>query len=235
MSALSVRGLTKRFGDIIAVHDLCFDVEFGTLTGFLGPNGAGKTTTLRMLLGLVHPSGGSALVDGIPYRRLSQPAFTVGTVLEATGFHPRRTARDHLRVLARPNSIPVERVDAVLADVDLAGVAHRRVGGFSLGMRQRLGLAGALLGDPPILILDEPTNGLDPAGVHWLRLFLRRRVDAGGAVLVSSHLLAELALSADDVIIIANGRLISHCSRGALGPDLEAAYLELTSADGVAK
>jgi ABC-2 type transport system ATP-binding protein len=209
MTAIAVRGITKSFGRIAAVDTLSFDVEFGTLTGFLGPNGAGKTTTLRMLLGLVRPSAGTALVDGMPYGALTRPPFTVGAVLEATGFHPGRTARDHLRVLARPNGISDARVDAVLGEVDLADAARRRVRGFSLGMRQRLGLAGALLGDPPILILDEPANGLDPAGVHWLRAFLRRRVDAGGAVLVSSHLLAELALSADHVVIINKGRLVA--------------------------
>jgi ABC-2 type transport system ATP-binding protein len=212
MTAISVQDITKNFGRITAVDALRFDVEFGTLTGFLGPNGAGKTTTLRMLLGLVHPSAGTALVDGRPYRALARPAFTVGAVLEATGFHPGRTARDHLRVLARPNAISDARVDAVLQDVDLTDAADRRVRGYSLGMRQRLGLAGALLGDPPILILDEPTNGLDPAGVHWLRAFLRRRVDAGAAVLVSSHLLAELALSADHVVIIDKGRLVAQGS-----------------------
>jgi ABC-2 type transport system ATP-binding protein len=212
MTAMSVQEITKNFGHIAAVEGLSFDVEFGTLTGFLGPNGAGKTTTLRMLLGLVHPTAGSAMVNGMPYRALARPARTVGAVLEASGFHPGRTARDHLRVLARPNAISGARVDAVLDEVDLTDAATRRLRGFSLGMRQRLGLAGALLGDPPILILDEPTNGLDPAGVHWLRALLRRRVDAGGAVLVSSHLLAELALSADHVIIIDKGRLVAQGS-----------------------
>jgi ABC-2 type transport system ATP-binding protein len=212
MAALSVQGLTKRFGRLTAVDNLSFDVQPGTITGFLGPNGAGKTTTLRMLLGLVHPTAGVALVDGTPYHRLDRPAFTVGAALEATGFHPGRTARNHLRILAHPNGIPITRVDEVLAEVDLAGAARRRVGGFSLGMRQRLMLAGALLGDPAILVLDEPTNGLDPAGVHWLRQFLRSRVDQGGTVLVSSHLLAELALSADSVVIVKNGRLVTQGS-----------------------
>jgi ABC-2 type transport system ATP-binding protein len=209
MTAISVRGLTKRFGDITAVNDLSFDVMHGSITGFLGPNGAGKTTTLRMLLGLVHPTAGTALVDGSPYHRLDRPAFTVGAVLEAAGFHPGRTARNHLRILAHPNRIPTSRVDEVLEEVDLADATRRRVGGFSLGMRQRLMLAGALLGDPRILVLDEPTNGLDPAGVHWLREFLRARADAGGTILVSSHLLAELALSADAVVIIKDGRLLT--------------------------
>jgi ABC-2 type transport system ATP-binding protein len=209
MAALSVSGLTKRFGPITAVDNLSFSVEPGTLTGFLGPNGSGKTTTLRMLLGLVRPTTGVALVDGTPYSRLERPAFRVGAALEATGFHPGRTARNHLRILAHPSGIPTSRVDAVLAEVELDHAARRRVGGFSLGMRQRLMLAGALLGDPPILVLDEPTNGLDPAGVHWLRHLLRSRVDAGGTVLVSSHLLAELALSADSVVIIKQGRLVT--------------------------
>ena len=209
MTAISVRGLTKRFGHITAVNDLSFDVTHGTITGFLGPNGAGKTTTLRMLLGLVHPTAGTALIDGNPYHRLDRPAFTVGAALEATGFHPGRTARNHLRILAHPNRIATSRVDEVLEEVELADVARRRVGGFSLGMRQRLMLAGALLGDPPILVLDEPTNGLDPAGVHWLREFLLARANAGGTILVSSHLLAELALSANAVVIIKDGRLVT--------------------------
>jgi ABC-2 type transport system ATP-binding protein len=209
MTAISVHGLVKRFGRVVAVDDLSFEVQKGTLTGFVGPNGAGKTTTLRMILGLVRPTAGTALIDGVPYTRLDRPARHLGAVLEASGFHPGRTARDHLRVLAGPTGIPVSRVDEVLSEVDLSGAARRRVGGFSLGMRQRLGLAGALLGDPRLLILDEPTNGLDPAGVHWLRTFLRERVDRGGTVLVSSHLLAELALSADSVIIIKDGRLVT--------------------------
>jgi ABC-2 type transport system ATP-binding protein len=209
MAALAVHGLTKRFGQLTAVDDLSFEVQPGTITGFLGPNGAGKTTTLRMLLGLVHPTAGTGLVDGVPYRQLDRPAFRVGAALEATGFHPGRSARNHLRIIAHPNGISTRRVDEVLAEVDLSSAARRRVGGFSLGMRQRLMLAGALLGDPPILVLDEPTNGLDPAGVHWLRRLLRERVDRGGTVLVSSHLLAELALSADAVVIVKNGRLVA--------------------------
>jgi ABC-2 type transport system ATP-binding protein len=209
MPAIAVRGLVKRFGGMVAVDDLSLDVQPGTLTGFVGPNGAGKTTTLRMILGLVRPTAGTALIDGVPYGRLDQPARHVGAVLESSGFHPGRTARDHLRLLAGPSRIPARRIDEVLSDVDLVGAARRRVGGFSLGMRQRLGLAGALLGDPSVLIMDEPTNGLDPAGVHWLRAFLRTRVDRGGTVLVSSHLLAELALAADSVVIIKDGRLVT--------------------------
>ena len=209
MAAIEVHGLVKRFGGVVAVDELSFEVQAGTLTGFVGPNGAGKTTTLRMVLGLVRPTAGTALVDGVPYQRLDRPARHVGAVLESAGFHPGRTGRDHLRLLAGPTGIPAGRIDEVLSEVDLAGAARRRVGGFSLGMRQRLGLAGALLGDPAVLILDEPTNGLDPAGVHWLRTFLQQRVDRGGTVLVSSHLLAELALSADSVIIIKDGRLVT--------------------------
>jgi ABC-2 type transport system ATP-binding protein len=209
MPALSVRGLSKHFGHVVAVDDLTFDVEAGRVTGFLGPNGAGKTTTLRMLLGLVHPSGGQALVHGRPYAALERPAEVVGAVLEATGFHAGRSARDHLRVLATAARLPLSRVDEVLAAVELEDAARRRVGGFSLGMRQRLGIAAALLGDPEVLVLDEPTNGLDPAGVHWLRALVRDRADRGGTVLVSSHLLAELALAADDVVIVKEGRLVT--------------------------
>jgi ABC-2 type transport system ATP-binding protein len=219
MAALSVRGLTKHFGRLTAVDDLSFDVQPGSITGFLGPNGSGKTTTLRMLLGLVRPTAGVALVDGLPYSRLDRPAFKVGAALEATGFHPGRTARNHLRILAHPSGIPARRVDEVLAEVELNAAGHRRVGGFSLGMRQRLMLAGALLGDPAVLVLDEPTNGLDPAGVHWLRQFLRDRVDHGGTVLVSSHLIAELALSADSVVIVKHGRLVAQGSVSELTGD----------------
>jgi ABC-2 type transport system ATP-binding protein len=223
MAALSVQGLTKRFGRLTAVDDLSFEVAPGTFTGFLGPNGSGKTTTLRMLLGLVRPSAGVALVNGSPYSRLQHPASTLGAALEATGFHPGRSARNHLRILAHPSGIPVARVDEVLAEVELTDAARRRVGGFSLGMRQRLMLAGALLGDPDILVLDEPTNGLDPAGVHWLRQLLRRRVDQGGTVLVSSHLIAELALSADSVVIINDGRLVTQARVSELTQDFGSA------------
>jgi ABC-2 type transport system ATP-binding protein len=209
MPALSFEGLSKRFGPVLAVDDLTFDVEAGRVTGFLGPNGAGKTTTLRMLLGLVHPTGGQALVHGRPYVALGRPAEVVGAVLEATGFHAGRSARDHLRILATAARLPLSRVDEVLAEVELEDAARRRVGGFSLGMRQRLGIAAALLGDPEVLVLDEPTNGLDPAGVHWLRALVRARADRGGTVLVSSHLLAELALTADDVVIVKDGRLVT--------------------------
>jgi ABC-2 type transport system ATP-binding protein len=230
MPTLQVQHLTKRFGAVTAVDDLSFEVRPGTITGFLGPNGAGKTTTLRTLLGLVRPTAGTALVNGVAYQDLPHPGFVVGAVLEASGFHPGRTARDHLRILAHPDGIPTTRIDEVLAEVDLSAAAGRRVGGFSLGMRQRLGLAAALLGDPPTLILDEPTNGLDPLGVHWLRAFLRRHVERGGTVLVSSHLLAELALSADDIVIVRSGRLLAQGSLAELTaghPDLETAFLAL--------
>ncbi len=216
MTPLAIHGLSKRFGDVLAVDDLTFSVEAGTITGFLGPNGAGKTTTLRMLLGLVRPTAGEALIHGVPYAQLHDPVRHVGALLEASSFHPGRTARDHLRVLATAAGIPLRRADAVLEEVGLAHAARRRVGGFSLGMRQRLGLGAALLGDPSVLVLDEPTNGLDPEGVHWLRAFLRDRAAAGGTVLVSSHLLAELALSADHVVILKQGRLVRQAPIGDL-------------------
>lgn len=180
MTSIAVRGLTKRFGDVLAVEDLSFDVAEGTITGFLGPNGAGKTTTLRMLLGLVAPTSGTATIAGRPYRELDSPFHHAGAVLEATSFHPGRRARDHLRILAIAAGVPDSRVHEVLEQAGLGDVAHRRVKGFSLGMRQRLGLAAALLGDPQVLILDEPANGLDPEGVHWLRQFLRSFADRGG-------------------------------------------------------
>jgi ABC-2 type transport system ATP-binding protein len=209
MVALSLHHITKRFGDIVAVDDLSFEVADGTVTGFLGPNGAGKSTTLRILLGLVRPTAGRALVTGVPYQALSQPLRTVGAALESSGFHPRRRAVDHLRVVALAADIPPARVEQVLDDVGLTAAAGRRVGGFSLGMRQRLALATALLGDPQILVADEPTNGLDPQGVHWVRGFLRHLADEGRTVLVSSHHIAELALTADHAVIIRDGRLIA--------------------------
>jgi ABC-2 type transport system ATP-binding protein len=216
MTSIQVQGLTKRFGDVVAVDNLSFDVQPGSVTGFLGPNGAGKTTTLRMLLGLVTPTEGIATIAGQPYNQLVDPVRHVGAVLEATSFHPGRRARDHLRVLCVAAGLPVARVDGVLDQVGLTDVGSRRVKGFSLGMRQRLGLAAALLGEPEVLILDEPANGLDPEGVHWLRRFLRSYADQGRTVLVSSHLLAEVAQTVDDVVIIANGRLVTQSSLTAL-------------------
>jgi ABC-2 type transport system ATP-binding protein len=206
---VSVRSLTKRFGDMTAVDDLTFSLRPGTITGFLGPNGAGKTTTLRLLLGLAEPTTGDALVFGRPYRDLEEPPRRVGAVLESNDFHPGRSARDHLRVLAAASGIAPARVDEVLALVELEDAARRRVRTYSLGMRQRLGLASALLGEPDLLVLDEPANGLDPAGVHWLRRFLRGFADGGGTALVSSHMLAEAALTVDDVVIIDRGRRIA--------------------------
>ncbi|MGI9022954.1 MAG: ABC transporter ATP-binding protein [Acidimicrobiales bacterium] len=206
-AVISLRGLAKRFGPVVAVDDLSFEVEAGTVTGFLGPNGAGKTTTLRALLGLVTPTAGSATVFGQPYRELADPSRRIGAALEASGFHPGRKAIDHLRVTALAAGIPLARAEAALADVGMDTAADRRVGGFSLGMRQRLALAVALLGEPEVLILDEPGNGLDPEGIHWLRGFLRSHADRGGTVLVSSHVLSEVAQTVDHVVIIAGGRL----------------------------
>jgi ABC-2 type transport system ATP-binding protein len=210
MSVIALDGLTKRFGDVVAVDDLTVQFGRGRVVGLLGPNGAGKTTTLRLLLGLVAPTSGTATIDGRPYRALDEPIRHIGAVLEATSFHPGRRAGDHLRVLAATAELPDHRVDDVLAEVGLAGAARRRVGGFSLGMRQRLGLAAGLLGDPDILVLDESTNGIDPEGIHWLRDFLRAYAASGRTVIVSSHLLAEVAQTVDDVVVLAGGRLVAH-------------------------
>ena len=203
-----VAGLSKSFGTVRAVDNLSFTVEPGSVTGFLGPNGAGKTTTLRMLLGLVTPTSGTATIGGVSYDRISHPMQTVGAVLEASSFHPGRTARNHLRVYAAASGIPDVRADEVLAQVGLADAANRKVRGFSLGMRQRLGLAFALLGNPQVLLLDEPANGLDPEGIRWLRGFQRALADEGRTVLVSSHLLTEVQQSADRVVILSQGRLV---------------------------
>jgi ABC-2 type transport system ATP-binding protein len=208
--SVELKGLTKHFGPVVAVDNVTVEVEPGVVTGFLGPNGAGKTTTLRMLLGLVSPTSGSALINGVPYPDLPDPARTVGAVLEASGFHPARTARNHLRAVALAAGIDFGRVDEVLELVGLASDARRAVGGFSLGMRQRLELARALLGDPEVLVLDEPANGLDPQGIAWIRGFLRWYAASGRVVLISSHLLAEASQTVDYVIILANGRLVSH-------------------------
>jgi ABC-2 type transport system ATP-binding protein len=215
-NAIEVTGLTKRFGEVLAVDDLSFTVPEGTVTGFLGPNGAGKTTTLRMLLGLIKPTTGTATIFGRPFIELDRPFEAVGAALEASSFHPGRRARDHLRVLATAAGIPIARVDEVLDEVGLSEAATRRTRGFSLGMRQRLSLAAALLGEPRILVLDEPANGLDPQGVHWLRAFLRSFADQGGTVLVSSHLLTEISLLVDEVVIVAHGRLVTQSSLAAL-------------------
>ena len=207
MAAVEIRDLHKRFGKVKAVEGLSFEIEAGRVTGFLGPNGAGKSTTLRALLGLVLPTSGTATFGGRRYEELDRPSGHVGAVLEDAAFHPGRTARNHLRVLAVAGEHPPARVDEVLAAVGLTEAANRRVKGYSMGMRQRLAIAAALLGDPEVLILDEPTNGLDPPGISWMRTLLRHQADSGRAVLVSSHLLAEVAQSVDDVVVISNGRL----------------------------
>ena len=206
---IEVEGLSKRFGKTQAVAGLSFRVEPGTITGFLGPNGAGKSTTLRSVLGLVHPDAGSATVLGVPYRRLDRPLHRVGAVLEASEVHPGRSGRNHLRVQAAAAGLPASRVDEVLALVELSAAAKRRVKGYSLGMRQRLAIAAALLGDPQVLVLDEPANGLDPEGIRWLRRFLRSFSAEGGTVFISSHVLAEVAQLADEVVIIHHGRLVT--------------------------
>lgn len=213
---IEVWGLTKRFGKEVAVDDLSFGVSPGKVTGFLGPNGAGKTTTIRMILGLARPDAGEASVAGVSYRKLPSPARVVGTLLDGAAAHPRRTARNHLRVLAAERGVGRTRVDEALAAVDLAQAADRHVGDFSLGMRQRLGLAAALLAEPQVLILDEPANGLDPAGIRWLRSFLRDFADRGGTVFVSSHQLAEVSQLADEVVVINNGRFVTQQPVGAL-------------------
>ena len=224
---IEVDGLSKRFGKTQAVAGLSFRVEPGTITGFLGPNGAGKSTTLRSVLGLVHPDAGSATVLGVPYRQLDRPLHRVGAVLEASEVHPGRSGRNHLRVQAAAAGLPASRVEEVLALVELSAAAKRRVKGYSLGMRQRLGLATALLGDPEVLVLDEPANGLDPAGIRWLRDLLRSLAAEGRTILVSSHVLSEVAQTADRVVIIHRGRLIQQASiaevlAGAQGRDARA-------------
>jgi len=229
---VSCDALTKRYGDLVAVDEVTLSLEAGTVTAFLGPNGAGKTTTLRMLLGLAEPTSGEALVFGRRYRVLEHPLETVGAVLESGDFHPARSGRDHLRTLALAAGLPLGRVEDVLELVELSGTAGRRVRTYSLGMRQRLGLAAALLGDPELLILDEPANGLDPAGVHWLRTFLQQLAQQGRTVLVSSHLLAEVAQTVDQVLIIDRGRLLAGGTLAELtgsGRSLEDVYLELTA------
>jgi ABC-2 type transport system ATP-binding protein len=206
-SAIEIHGVSKRFGKVHAVDDLSFEVGAGRVTGFLGPNGAGKSTTLRMLLGLIHPDAGNGSFAGQSYGELSHPSAHVGAVLEDASFHPGRSGRNHLRVLATAGRHPASRVDEVLAEVGLTDAAGRRVKGYSMGMRQRLAIAAALLGDPDVLILDEPTNGLDPPGIRWVRDLLRAQAARGRAVLVSSHLLSEVAQSVDDVVVIAHGKL----------------------------
>jgi ABC-2 type transport system ATP-binding protein len=237
MTDVAVTGLTKRFGAVTAVRDLTFDVTPG-VTGFLGPNGAGKTTTLRALLGLVRPTAGTATIGGRRYADLPHPRQVVGAVLEAAGFHPGRSAQEHLLILAQLSGIPARRVGVVLDEVGLTADARRRVGGYSLGMRQRLGLAAALLGDPQVLVLDEPGNGLDPAGMAWLRGLLRDLAAQGRTVIVSSHILAEVAQTVDQVVIVNAGTLryaggLDELSGPAGG--IETAFLRLTGAEGGAR
>jgi ABC-2 type transport system ATP-binding protein len=251
---IELTGLTKWFGPVHAVTDMTFTVHPGRVTGFLGPNGAGKTTTLRCILGLVSPTRGHATIGGRAYRDLDDPIGTVGAVLESASFHPGRSARNHLRVMARAAGVPAGRVEEVLALVALTPDADRRVGGYSLGMRQRLALAAALLAEPPVLLLDEPANGLDPAGIAWLREFLRRLAGEGRTVLVSSHVLSEVQQTVEDVLIIANGRLVRQgtladledpATRGVVvrSPNLErlrsvlrgAGFTEEGSADGTVR
>jgi len=211
---VEVRDLTKQFGRLTAVDRLSFSVEPGRITGFLGPNGAGKTTTLRMLLGLVRPTSGSATIGGSAYGQLRTPQHVVGAALEATNFHPGRSGRDHLRVMADTAHVDTRRVDEMLELVGIPAAARQRAGGYSMGMRQRLALAGALLGDPQVLLLDEPANGLDPEGIRWLRMLLRHLSGQGKTILISSHMLSEVEQTVDDVVIIANGKLIR---QGAIG------------------
>ena len=214
--ALEIRSLTKRYGDTVAVQDLSFAVPHGSVTGFLGPNGAGKTTTMRVLLGLAAPTQGEAFVLGSPYVALERPLGRVGASLELTGFHPGRTARNHLRVVAIQGGLGTGGIDRVLEATGMTTFASRRVGKFSLGMKQRLALSAALLGEPEVLVLDEPANGLDPAGVAWLRSFLRGFASDGGAVLISSHILAEVAEVADRVVVIDHGRMVHEGPTGGL-------------------
>jgi ABC-2 type transport system ATP-binding protein len=231
--AIQVAGLTKRYGRTAAVSDLSFSVSYGRITGFLGPNGAGKTTTLRMLLGLIRPNAGSATIGGRRYRELADPVRAVGALLDASAVHPARTGRDHLRVLAAAAGISDGRAEQLLDRVGLARAAGQRTGGYSLGMRQRLGLAATLLGDPGVLVLDEPANGLDPQGIRWLRDQLRLLAAEGRAVLISSHGLAEIAQTADDVVVISGGRSVVQAPLDELlaaspGSSLEDIYLRLT-------
>jgi ABC-2 type transport system ATP-binding protein len=234
-ATIEVQGLTKRFGDKLAVDDLSFTVAPGRVTGFVGPNGAGKSTTMRMILGLDAPNAGSALVNGRRYGELGAPLREVGALLDANALHPGRRADDHLLWLAHSNDLPRSRVDEVLDIVGLTAVARRRTGGFSLGMRQRLGIAAALLGDPAVLMFDEPVNGLDPDGIRWIRGFLRSLAQEGRAVLVSSHLMSELQGTADHLIVIGRGRLIADASVSeVLGAVSNAAVTVRTPARGEA-
>src|SRR3954451_6863861 len=224
---ITAEGLTKDFGRVRAIDDVTFELRPGRVVGVLGPNGSGKTTLLRMLLGLVIPSSGQVLIGGRRFGDLAPPVLQVGAVLEARPFHPGRSARDHLRVRATEASLPRERVEACLERVGLTEAADRRIGTFSLGMGQRLALASALMTDPDVLVLDEPTNGLDPAGIHWLRRLLRELAADGRTVMLSSHVLAEVEQTVDDVLILDRGRLLAHWAMSHI-ESLEDAFLELT-------
>jgi ABC-2 type transport system ATP-binding protein len=229
---IEVRDLTKRYGRALAVDALSFAVRPGVVTGFLGPNGSGKSTTMRLILDLDRPDAGRVRIGGRRYRDLAWPLREVGALLEAKAFHPGRTARAHLAALAASNGIASRRVDEVLAMVGLAGAGRRRAGAFSLGMAQRLGIAAALLGDPPVLLLDEPVNGLDPAGIHWIRDLLKSLAGQGRTVFVSSHLISEMALMAEHVVVIGAGRLLADepvATLAARAPSLEDAFLQLTA------
>ncbi|MBO0844086.1 MAG: ATP-binding cassette domain-containing protein [Nocardioides sp.] len=230
---VALHHLTKRFGTALAVDGLDVELTAGSITGFLGPNGAGKTTTFRLLLGLASPTSGEALLFGRPYRELANPTRHVGALLESSDVDPGRSGRNHLRVLALAAGVEVARVDELLELVELGDAAHRPAGTYSLGMQQRLGLAAALLGDPELLVLDEPANGLDAAGVHWLRGFLRQYVTSGGTVFISSHLLAEVAQTVDQALIIDRGRLVATVSMRDMtdSASLERLYLDLTDKD----
>ena len=232
MSTIRIQNLTKRYGPIVAVDDLSFEVRPGQVTGFLGPNGSGKTTTLRILLGLASPSAGTATIGGLPYHQLPDPVRQVGAALDSNTFHPGRSAAQHLRIIATVTGLPRCRVDEVLGLTGLADVAGRRVGGFSLGMRQRLSLAGALLGDPGVLVFDEPLNGLDPDGIRWLRGLLRDLAAQDRTVFVSSHLLSEVAQTADEVVVLSRGRLVAQTPLADLvdrGEDLESLFFDLVN------
>ena len=235
MDGIAVHGVTKRYGRVVAVDNLTFSLEPGRVTGFVGRNGAGKTTTLRMLVGLTRPTRGIATISGIRYRELREPLRQVGALIDPNCFHPGRTGHNSLRAIARMAQIEDARVGEVLELVDLGSAAGRRVGGYSLGMRKRLALAAALLGDPGTLILDEPANGLDPDGVRWLRSLIRGLGAQGRTVLISSHVLAELAQAVDDVMVIEKGRLVAHGPMAELtnrGETLEDAFLRLTATQG---
>ncbi|RLQ84676.1 ABC transporter ATP-binding protein [Mycetocola zhadangensis] len=230
---IDIQQLSKHYGDVIAVDDISLYIPAGTITGFLGPNGAGKSTLLRLVCGLTRPTTGSALIGGLPYSAIGNPGRTVGVSLDASALHSGRTGRESLALAALLMGVGTDRVDTVLETVGLSrGESRRRVGSYSLGMRQRLGLAHAVLGDPRVLILDEPANGLDPHGIHWLRSFLRSYADGGGTVLLSSHLLAEVDALADYLAILGRGRLLAHGPRDSLvqdsAPDLESYFLNLT-------